>query len=55
MVVHKHCFPFIVFLDLDIVVYPPEIHLGEHFSFFEFIDELEDKREGVIVFDCVLI
>ena len=37
------------------VVFSPEIHFGEYLSSFELINELEDEREGVIIFNHMLI
>ena len=51
----EHGFPFVAFLDPDIVVSPTEIHLGEHLSSLQFLRQLLDKREQIIVLDCVFI
>ena len=55
MVAHKCHFPFITFLDSDIIVSPLEIHFGEHLSPFELIDKLENERKGVVIFNHVLV
>ena len=42
-------------LDVDIVVFPPDVKLGEVSCIFEFIDEVRDEREGVDISDGMLI
>ena len=46
---YKRGLPFISFLDLDVVVSPPEIDLREVLRSFELIDELRDEWERVVV------
>ena len=48
-------FPFVAFLDPDVVISPSEIHLGEQLSSLQFLGQLPDKRKRVIVLDCVFI
>ena len=47
--------PLVTFLDVDIVVPPSDIKLGEDLGIFEFVNEVRDKREGVCVSDGVFI
>ena len=47
--------PFITILDPDIVISPAEIHVGEQFSSLQFLGQLPDKRERVVVFDRMFI
>ena len=42
-------------LDVDIVVSPSDIKLGEVFCILEFIDEVRDERERIGVLDGMLI
>ena len=48
-------FPFVAFLDPEIVISPSEIHLGEQFSSLQFLGQLSDKRERVVVLDGVFV
>ena len=40
---------------MDVVAPPSNIHLGEVFSSFQFVDEGGDEGEWVCVLDCVFI
>ena len=51
----EHGFPFVTFLDTDVVVTPPEIDLCEVLGSLELVDELRDERERVVVSYCVLV
>ena len=48
-------FPFIAFLDPDIAVSPLEIQFGDQFSSLQLFGSLSDKREQIVVLDCVFI
>ncbi|KIN98021.1 hypothetical protein M404DRAFT_158633 [Pisolithus tinctorius Marx 270] len=48
-------FPFISFLDTNIVVSPSEIHLGEEFTPLEPVDELRNEGERIRILDRVFI
>ena len=48
-------FPLISFPDLDVVVPPSYIKLGKDFGVFEFVNQVQDQREGVCILDCVTI
>ena len=52
---YKCSLPFISFLDTDVVVTPPEIDLREVLRSLEFVDELGDERERVVVPNRVFI
>ena len=40
-------FPLVAIFDVDIVVPPADVKLGEQFSIFELVDEVGDKQEWV--------
>ena len=47
--------PLISFFDVDVVIPPLNIHLGEILGSFQFINEGEDEGEQIGVLDCMLI
>ena len=47
--------PFISFLDADVVISPSNVHLGEIFHSFQFVDEGGDEGKWVCVFNHVFI
>ena len=49
------CFPLMSILDVDIVISPLDIKLGEMFHIFEFIDKVGDEGERVGILDGILI
>ena len=49
------CLPLMSILDVDIIVSPLDVELGEVFCILEFIDEAGDEGEGVGVLDGVFI
>ena len=55
MMTYKHGLPFVPFFDSDIVVSPPEINLGEVLRSLEFVNELGDERERVVVLNRVFV
>ena len=52
---YESSLPFVSFLNSDIVVSPPEIDLCKVLRSFEFIDELRNEWEGVVVPNHVLV
>ena len=52
---NEGCLPLMPILDMDIVVSPLDIKLGEVFCILEFIDEVRDERERRGVLDGMLI
>ena len=52
---YKRGLPFVSFLNMDIVISPLEINLREALGSFEFVDELGDERERVVVSDHMFI
>ena len=48
-------FPLISVLDVDIVVLPSNIKLGEVLCIFKFVNEVRDKRKRIGVLDGVFI
>ena len=51
----KHCFPLISILDVNIVVSRANIHLSEDRRPFELVHKVGDEREGVSIFNSVLV
>ena len=49
MISDKSSFPFITFLNTNVVVAPSNIEFGEICSFFESIDKFLDERKGILV------
>ena len=49
------CFSLMFILDVDIVVPPSDIKLGEVFCIFEFIDEVRDEGERIGILDGMFI
>ena len=48
-------FPLVSILDLDVVISPSYIKLGEDLGVFEFVNEVRDQREGVCISDCMAV
>jgi len=48
----ERCFPFITFLDPDVVISPSYVELGKIASAFQLINQLRDKWKGIGVFNC---
>ncbi len=48
-------FPFVPFLDSDVIVSPPYVELGEEGSSLELLQDRFYQGEGVIVVDCLLV
>ena len=48
-------FPLVSILDLDVVISPSYVKLGEDLGVFEFVDEVRDQREGVCISDCMAV
>ena len=48
---YKGGFPLVTGFDLDVVVSPSDIELGEERGTAEFIHHLGDQRQGVTIFD----
>ena len=46
---------FVSFFDAYVVVTPPKIYFGEVLRVLEFVNELRDERERVVVLNHVLI
>ena len=51
----EHSLPFVPFLNLDVIVPPSYIYLGEVLSSFQLVDESQDEGERIGVLNCVLI
>ena len=49
------CFPLISILDVDIVVLPSDVKLGEVFCILEFIDKVGDEGERIGISDGMFI
>ena len=49
------CFPLISILDVDIVVLPSDVKLGEVFCILEFIDKVRDEGERIGISDGMFI
>ena len=54
-VADERCFPFITFLNLYVVVFPPKVYLREVLRSLELVDKLRDEWERVVVPYCVLV
>ena len=48
-------FPLVPILDMDVVISPMDIELGENLFPLEFIDEVRDEWKGVCIADCVFV
>ena len=48
-------FPLVAFLNLDIVISPLYVKLGEDLGVFKFVDEVRDQGEGVCISDSMAI
>ena len=48
----KHCFPLITFLDVNIVITPPDIKLGKVSCTLELIYKFRNDRQWVVVLHC---
>lgn len=48
-------FPFIAFLDSDVVVTPSYVELGEVARSLQSVDDVSDQGEWVAILDCVLV
>ena len=55
LVANEHSFPFVSFLDSYVIVSPPKVYLHEVLRSLELVDELRDKREGVVISYCMLV
>ena len=47
--------PLVSFLDLNIVISRPDIHLGEDRCSFKLVNEVGDQGKGVSIFDSMLV
>ena len=47
--------PLVSFLDLNIVISRPDIHLGEDRCSFKLVNKVRDQRKGVDIFDSVFV
>ena len=47
--------PLVSILDIDIVIFPTDVKLGENLCPLEFINEVRDEWEGICVMDSVFI
>ena len=52
---NKGSFPLVSVFDLDIVVSPADVELGENFCSFELVHEIGDKGEGVGILNSMFI
>ena len=52
---NEGCLPLMPILDVDIVVSPSNIKLGEVFCILEFVNKIGDKRERIGISDGVLV
>ena len=52
---NEGCLPLMSILDVDIVVSPSDVELGEVFCIFEFIDEVGDEGKEVGISDGMFI
>ena len=52
---NEGCLPLMSILDVDIVIFPLNIKLGEVFCVLEFVDEVRDERKRIAILDSVLI
>ena len=52
---NEGCLPLVSILDVDIVVSPSNIKLGEMFHILEFVNKVGDERERIGISDGVLI
>ena len=43
--------PFITRTYVDIIIPPLNVKLGKYVSIFEFVDDVGDEREGILVLD----
>ena len=55
VVADEGSFPFVSFFDAYVVVTPPKIYFGEVLRALEFVNELRDERERIVVPNCVFI
>ena len=51
----KVCLPLMLILDVDVVVSPLDVKLGEVFRILEFINEVGDERKRVGISDGIPI
>ena len=51
----EHSLPFVTFLDVNVVVTPTNIHLGEDFCGRQHINQFSNEGEGITVFDHSVI
>ena len=52
---NESSFPLVTVFDLDVVISPSYIKLGEDLRVFEFVNEVRDQREGVCISDSVAV
>jgi len=52
MVGFEGSFPLIARTDTNVVIPPSNVKLGEYMSILEFVNDIRDEREGVLVLDC---
>ena len=48
-------FPLVTFLNLDIVISPLYVKLGEDLGVFKFVDEVRNQGEGVCISDSMAV
>lgn len=48
----KRRFSLVCFLDVDVVVSPPDIKLHEDFRLCQAVDDVEGERQRVTILDC---
>ena len=48
-------FPLVAFLNLDIVISPSYVKLGEDLGIFKFVDEVRNQGEGVCILDSMAV
>ena len=47
--------PLVPIFNMDIVISPMDVELGENLCPLEFINEVRDEWEGVCIMDCVFV
>ena len=52
---YERSFPFVAFLDLDVVIAPAKIHLCEELTTLQLVNKLREQGKWIIIFNSELI